>query len=730
MRRALIVNGVIVALALGTLGVVWATRDAPSTGELLARKHKLLGVWDKARVSRIRLSRGGQQLELVRDASAGVEGDFRIVKPWQERADIATVNALLGSLDLATSLRSAEGVDRERAGLNRPLLEISLEMSGTSHVLKLGAPAPSPAGARYLEATSGGGPPQVVVVSAGLVAELDVPFDKLREPRLLSLEQRDLASLTITHAAGKVEVVHSKPAADASGTTLLVQRGERRELADRDALLRILTALSRLVTPQFVEPEQARSLIAKDATSIRVKLERVAKAGPAITLGLGGACPSATEQKLVLVETPPSAPRAGCMPADIVEALRAVERDVVLETPFAARVDEVKSIHISSEPQAKDARPRPTRLDLARKDVGFVMSSPAQGEVSLEAGNERIQAIVRARTTRPSSPVAADEHWQDGWIRVDVLAQDGSVDSEEVRLGKLRPDGSRCLKRQLDDVVLCIDAETAQAFLPDATLLRGSTVTSFAAADVKQVSIEAPELRQSIVRNDDGSFTLQEPKGFAHDGALVTDVVQALGSLRAERWVAPSQSAEHGLDSPRLRARVTLTGPGIVHELLIGAATRGGYFARLYEDPGVFVLARSTVEALGAPLIDRALCPVAPEKLSQIELKRGARTVKLTKNGDTFGSPDLPATRAAALAETLRSLRADFTVHVGPERPSERLRPASTTITFRASTGEHYDLRIGARDTIEGASIAFARIDSVNATFALAASTAAALQDY
>ena len=729
MRRALIVNGFIAALALGTLGVVWATRDAPTTGELAARKNKLLGAWDKARVSRIILSRGGQQLQLLRDASAGVEGDFRIVKPWQERADIATVNALLGSLDLATSLRSADGVDRKRAGLTQPLLEISLEMAGTTHVLRLGAPAPAPTGARYLEAASGAEPPRVVLVSAGLIAELDVPLEKFREARLLSVEQRDLASLTITHAAGKVEIAQARPAADPSGTTFFVQRSGGRELCDREALLRILTALSRLVTPQFVEAEQARELIDADATSIRVKLELVAKAGPAITLGLGGACPNAPEHKVVLQETPQGTPRAGCMPADIVEALRVVERDVVLETPFAARVDEVKSIHISSERHTKEARHRLTRLDLARKDVGFSMRSPTEAEVSLEAGNERIQAVVRARTTRPSLPVAGDD-WQAGWVRVDVLSQDGSLDSEEVALGKLRPDGSRCLKRQLDDVVLCIDAEAAKSFLPDPTLLRGSTVTSFAAADVKQLSIESPGLQQRVVRNDDGSFTLQAPEGFVHDGALVTDVVQTLGSLRAERWVAPSQSSEHGLEHPRLRAQVTLIGPGIVHELLVGAATSGGYFARLHEDPGVFVLARSTVDALEAPLIDRSLLPVAPDKLSQIEVKQGRRTIQLVKSGDSFGSPDLPPARAAALAETLRSLRADFTVHLGPERASEQLRPARTTITFTASTGERYKLRIGARDTIEGASVVFARLDSVDATFALAASTVAALQDF
>jgi hypothetical protein len=729
MRRGLIVNGMLVVLALGTLGVVWATRDAPSSGELAARKNKLLGVWDKAQVSRIVLSRDGQQLELLRDASAGVEGDFRIVKPWQERADIATVNALLGSLDLATSLRSAEGVDRKQAGLTQPLLELSLKMSGKTHVLRLGGPAPAPTGARYLEATSGSEPPRVVLVSAGVIAELDVPLEKFREPRLVSFEQRDLTRLTITHAAGKVEIAQARPPADPSGTALFVQRSAGRELCDRDSLLRILTALSRLVTPRFVEPAQAQASIDADPTSLRVKLELSAKAGPAITLGLGGVCPSAPEQKLVLKEALPGAPRAGCMPADIVEALRAVERDVVLETPFAARVDEVRSIHISSERHSREAGPRLTRLDLARKDVGFTMSSPANAEVSLEAGNERIEAVVRARTTRPSLPVAGED-WQEGWVRVEVLSQDDSLDSEEVRLGKVRPDGSRCMKRELDGVVLCVDSEAAKAFLPDATLLRGSTVTSFAAADVKQLSLESPTLQQSVVRNDDGSFTLQEPKGFVHDGALVTDVVQALGSLRAERWVAPSPSAEHGLERPRLRARVALTGASRGHELLVGAATSGGYFARLREDSGVFVLARSTVDALEAPLIDRSLSPVALEKLSRIELKQGARTIELVKKGNSFGSPDLPAARAATLAETLGSLRADFTVHLGPERASEQLRPAKTTVTFTASSGERYLLRIGAKDTIAGANIVFARVDSVDATFALAPSTVAALQDF
>jgi hypothetical protein len=173
-----------------------------------------------------------------------------------------------------------------------------------------------------------------------------------------------------------------------------------------------------------------------------------------------------------------------------------------------------------------------------------------------------------------------------------------------------------------------------------------------------------------------------------------------------------------------------MIGPPIVHELIVGAATTGGYFARLFEDPGVFVLARSTVDTLDAPLIDRSLSPLPPEKLAQIELTKGSRSLTLVKTGDGFAGGGLAPARAAELVETLGSLRADFTVHLGAERANERLRPPTLAITFRATSGEPYELRVGARDTIKGVSIAYARLDSVNATFALAASTLAALQDF
>ena len=106
MRQQLLVNGALLALALGTLVVVWATREAPTTSELASRKDKLLPSFRKDAVSRLVLSHDGRELVL----EATTPGEFRIVAPWPERADVATVNQLLGAIDLASALRPAPGV--------------------------------------------------------------------------------------------------------------------------------------------------------------------------------------------------------------------------------------------------------------------------------------------------------------------------------------------------------------------------------------------------------------------------------------------------------------------------------------------------------------------------------------------------------------------------------------------------------------------------------------------
>jgi Domain of unknown function (DUF4340) len=715
MRRQVLVNGLLLALALGTFAAVWATRLAPTTAELDARKDKLLPNYRRDDITRVRISDGQRQLELERSSESGEPGDFRIVKPWAERADVATVSQLLGSLDLASALRPADGVSLAQAGTGAQALRIELEMAGKSLRLSLGGPAPAPAGARYAEVEAGG-VTKLFVVSQGLATELALPLDKFRETRLLDYGRSDFAKLAFERGVEKFELEQRAHHA------FFVQGKNASELCNGEATERILTALSRLSTETFVEPEQARAALGQNALQLRLTL--VDKAAAPVTLSFGSTCPKAPEQALVLRDQAGSPSRAGCIPAEVATALRVSEDDLRLAGPFAARADEVEELRVSQGAQ---------KLELARKDSAFVLRAPSNGEVPLDAGNQRISAILGAKGERPANAVLSALNLDPpaGDVTIQIAGADEAAHRQErVLIGRVRHDGSVCLQRDADHVVLCVDAEAAKAFAPDATLLKGLSVLSFAPSELASFSVDAVGLKELVRRRDDGSYELEQPKGFLHDGALVADAVQTLGALQAARWVSATDSPNFGLAEPRLRVKVTLAAGGDARELSVGAPTEGGYFARVSPDPSVFVLARSAFSDLVAPLIDRALCPLSKAELAQIVLTNGKATQSLSQHDEAWQGDGISPVRAAELAETLSALRADFTVHLGPPRADEGFATPSLTIALGGASGKKSRLLLGARASLNDSDIVYARLDGVDATFALSQRTVAQLRDF
>lgn len=689
MRRSTLVNGALLALALATFGVVWATRDAPTSADLAERKDKLWPTFRREDVRRLVLTKGSRRLELERG-----EDELRITKPWSERADVATVQKLLSALELASPLRPAEEVDPGRAGLGAEALSIRVEGPKTPLQLWLGGPAPAPSGARYARVEAEGAA-RVYVVSQGVAAELDLPFDAFRETRLLEQGRSELAKVTIVSGAERLELEQREHGA------FFLRDGDAWRLASRAAVEAILTALSRLASEQMVEPEQARAALGLARDSREVKLELFDKGAPPITLRFAASCPNAPEQALVLREQEGRGARAGCIPADVASAFSVKPEDARLAGPFSARVDEVEELRITRGAE---------KLDLARKDKAFVLRGAALADVPLDAGNERIASVLRARGTPSAAPFEAA-----GEVVIQLSGADAATHREErVSVSKPSPDGGVCLRRLADGVGLCVDAETARAFQPDASLLRSLTVLRFAPSDLVGLSVQAPGLTQRLVRRGDGSYELTEPKGFLHDGALVANLVQTLGSLSASRWVAASDESHPGWGEPRLRVAFELASAG-PRELLVGAPTPGGYYAKLGGDPGVFVLPGSAFADLSAILVDRSLWPFGESELQRAELKAGRGRAR------TLSGP---------LLASVAALRAEQTVHLGPRRPSEGLEPPQLELLLTAQGGKTARLLIGSCDTLADASICYARLDGVDATFTLSRRLVAEFRDF
>jgi hypothetical protein len=704
MRRQVLVNGGLLLLALGTLGVVWATRELPSTADLAARKDKLLPTFSKEAVSCIVLSQHGRELRL--DASQS--GDFLITKPWSERADIATVNQLLGSLDLASALRPADGVSDAQSGLAQGALRIRLEMGQISQTLTLGGPAPAPAGARYAEVESSG-VTRRYVVSQGVATELDLPFDKFREPRLLEYGRNELSKLELSHGGAELELQRGEHGA------FFMQLPGGKELASREAVERIFTALSRLSTEHFVELDEAQKALTN--APLRVKLTLSDKSAAPVMLSFG-TCPGATDEALVLKQQAGKSGRAGCVPAELASALSVTPEEARLDGPFAARTDEVEELHIARGS---------AKLDLARKDKAFVLRAPSHYEVALDAGNTRISGILSAKGQRPTTRNLHELGLEPaaGEASIQIAGADEAAHrSEQVQLGQPRSDGSVCLKRNADGVLLCFGADDARLFDPDATLLKGLTLFSFAPSQVASFSVEAPGLNETVRRNSEGGYALEQPKGFKHDGSLVADVVQTIGTLQAARWVAALDDASSGLKAPRLHVTVTLTDGAGLRQLDVGAPTSGGYFARASSDPGVFVLPRSVVDELSTPLVERALLPVPESELSQLQLESAGRSLTMTRSGERWDGPLDADTLEAVLA-----LKAERALHLGAPKPLEGFTKPSLIVRFTSKQGQQYRLLLGANDNLDDSAITYARLDGVDATFALSGRTATMLRD-
>jgi hypothetical protein len=76
------------------------------------------------------------------------------------------------------------------------------------------------------------------------------------------------------------------------------------------------------------------------------------------------------------------------------------------------------------------------------------------------------------------------------------------------------------------------------------------------------------------------------------------------------------------------------------------------------------------------------------------------------------------------------ALRAEQTVHLGPRKPSEGLDPPQLELSLTGKSGKTARVTVGSCDTLDDASICYARRDGVDATFGLSRRLVAELRDF
>jgi hypothetical protein len=182
--------------------------------------------------------------------------------------------------------------------------------------------------------------------------------------------------------------------------------------------------------------------------------------------------------------------------------------------------------------------------------------------------------------------------------------------------------------------------------------------------DVKSVRVEkAGDEPYVLERQPKDTWKLGKPFDAAAGDRMVKPLVDVLSSPQADHYEALSATdlKAYGLDKPHLK--LTVTGKGGTHELLIGNKVKDGTarYAKRSDSPAVAVLRGEVVRDLDHPavdLLDTLLLNVSLDDVQRVESKHKDGRLVLEKKGDAWTVVEAPSAPFAADTNAVNALRA------------------------------------------------------------------------
>ncbi|HEY4103734.1 MAG TPA: DUF4340 domain-containing protein [Polyangiaceae bacterium] len=708
---ALIVNGSIALLGLGSLIAIVSTRGLSTTRDTEGREQNLFPVFRVEDVKSLELSANGQQIALEREvAKDGGAASFLLTRPVKELADATTAEKFLDGLANAKALRPvAEGTSQSTLTLDKPGARIVLHTTQLDYELDVGGAAPAPSGARYVAVRSAGAPPKIFLVGKSTAEDLSFELDAFRRRSIVSIGQSDVTRVGIKSPKLDLALARGK------GKMFFVE-GVHALCADRDTVTSLFFQFDRMSATRFLPNREAAAALADNPAHFSLEAKDPAAS---VRFDFGGACPG-DETQAVVVRAAPSA-QSACTSREL-DATLALSRDAFVDKhAFSLHADEVEELDIASDGENK--------FRLVRKGTGFVLHAKTESDVTLEAGNGKITDLLEARGTILENPKLGELGLEPAKLTVALhssAGRDEDVSDEVVRVGNRTSTGDLYVYRETDGAALQIPRDHARAFALDSTLLYPKRLTEFGPSSFISAEIERRAGREILSRQDGGALELTSPKGFIADAALSAEVVRALGALEAERFVADNDDGSFGFSHSPLRVHFafkTETNPKLEHTLRFGDETALGVYATLDEAGPVFVLPRDVEETLDTLLVNRMPFSLDAAMFSSFTLASAGKNFRFVRHGDHFEQTpagNFPADKLADLLEAISNLRPEAALHTGPPEPAEGLAKPILTLQITPQNAAPETLTFGAGDSFRDTSIFYLRLSGVDATFVIA----------
>ena len=723
---------VVAALVIGLF--VWRDRGAVTTDEKEQRKGELFASWRAEELTRVELTSRGRSAVVTRaPAVDGGEAAWTVTIAGQAYpADAQAVEEYLGRLGVASFARRVSGVDRAAAGLDAPRVAVDVQMGARRQRLAIGGPAPTPAGASYAEVPDRG----VFAVTAQLVAALDIDVDSLRTRSFLPFAPTDLESLELTDGGGAVRLVRAPWGGDrGAGFRFAPSTPEGPVRADAAAVDRILLALGHLQAERHLGPDEAARAAHPEVTLRLASRDPAQK--PAV-IELGGACPAPdggeASEAVVAVRKEPT-PAAACVAKDVLEALATKKDELLDRHAIGAPLDEITEIAITSGER---------RLEMARSGTAWHLRAPADRAVAADVGRGVVQAMLAVKGELTKSELGPVTSRAQVRVRaLDPSRPDDAGAGERVETVELVADakGALFVRRGEDGATLAVAADAARDLVPGELALRSHRVLDEPNKRFRGLRVERGSEVQVLARTTGGGWSLTAPKGrgIGADSGLASNLVEAVGHLAAERWIAEKDDGSFGLDKPRIVVEAKLgdedgdASADRTVRIELGAPTNGGSFARIEGDGAVFVAPRALEAAASRWLLDRTVFMVEPSQVSRVTLEQGKRKLVVERAGDVWKVPGAPSAEASAHAADVRDavsdLLAEGAVSLGAPEKGQGFDTPTLTLVIERAGGPPARLTIGAGDAFRGTSAYYVRRDGVDATYAIAQSKIRPLLD-
>jgi hypothetical protein len=727
-------NVVLVALvAVAGVAMYVFDRGSVTTTERATRRKNLLSAFRDDEVTAFAVTVEGKTGRVSRGAL-----DDAGQRPWRVEidgtsfaAEESVVDQYLASLRDGVVERRVTG-GSENAGEARTMIVV--DMGPRHYRVTLRGTAPTPTGAVYAEIESGD-ERDVAVITAQLAAALTMSREAFRQKALMPYSAAELGAFSLDGEGGPRHLVRSAWTASRGGSFRFDgSTPEGTVRASSAALEKVWEAGARMSPDAFLADAEADKALAREVT-----LTLTPKNGGKVTIDLGGACPGHPDD-IVAVRRDERGPRVNaCVPRGVLEGLSLPAAELVDRRMIDARADEVIDVKLASGA---------TTLAMARVGSQWHEQTPTDRNIDAELGRGLLDRLLDISATKWLTGDAARAgalglDAPRATVRVVSVVPGGGDggDGERVELLELGAEqgGVAYVRRVEDGAVAEVPAEAAAAMLPSEIGLRSKKVFDEPFAGFRAIRVIGSAHAQRMEKGADGSWALVEPRGagLALDGSLLGELADALGELRAERWVGAARP-EHGLERPRLVIEADIGDQGAAKadagggrhtiRVSLGApAGATGSFARAGDDAEVFVAPRRLESAADRWLLDRTKLVAEIGHVTRVTMSAdGGKRVVLEAGGGAFhvvgaGTDPAASARAAAVREALGDLVAEAVVSIGAASNREGFEKPTLTVDVE-ETGQRMRLRFGAGDALRGTSVFYVRRDGIDATYAVAQS--------